>query len=60
MPGASRTRGTIDGASICELEHRSAVRTHVRYMLALFAGLLLIICIPEISRALPRFAGLIR
>ena len=35
-------------------------RTYVPYMLALFAGLLLIICIPEISLALPRFAGLIR
>jgi C4-dicarboxylate transporter DctM subunit len=29
-------------------------------MLALFAGLLLIICIPQISLALPRLAGLIR
>jgi C4-dicarboxylate transporter DctM subunit len=35
-------------------------RTYVPYMLALFAGLLLIIVIPEISLALPRFAGLIR
>jgi tripartite ATP-independent transporter DctM subunit len=35
-------------------------RTYVPYMLALFAGLLLIICIPEISLALPRLAGLIR
>src|SRR6201995_4767264 len=35
-------------------------RTYVPYMLALFVGLLLIICIPEISLALPRFAGLIR
>jgi C4-dicarboxylate transporter DctM subunit len=29
-------------------------------MLALFTGLLLIICIPEISLTLPRLAGLIR
>jgi len=36
------------------------VRTYVPYMLALFAGLLLIICIPEISLTLPRLAGLIR
>ena len=35
-------------------------RTYVPYMLALFAGLLLIICIPEISLTLPRLAGLIR
>jgi C4-dicarboxylate transporter DctM subunit len=35
-------------------------RTYTPYMLALFAGLLLIICIPEISLALPRLAGLIR
>ncbi len=33
-------------------------RTYVPYMLALFAGLLLIICIPEISLTLPRLAGL--
>jgi C4-dicarboxylate transporter DctM subunit len=35
-------------------------RTYVPYMLALFAGLVLIICIPEISLTLPRIAGLIR
>jgi TRAP-type C4-dicarboxylate transport system permease large subunit len=35
-------------------------RTYLPYMLALFAGLLLIICIPEISLTLPRLAGLIR
>jgi C4-dicarboxylate transporter DctM subunit len=35
-------------------------RTYVPYMLALFAGLLLIICIPEISLTLPRLAGLVR
>jgi tripartite ATP-independent transporter DctM subunit len=35
-------------------------RTYVPYMLALFAGLLLIICIPEISLTLPRLAGLIK
>ena len=34
--------------------------TYVPYMLALFAGLLLIICIPEISLTLPRLAGLIK
>jgi len=35
-------------------------RTYIPYMLALFAGLLLIICIPDISLTLPRLAGLIR
>jgi len=35
-------------------------RTYVPYMLALFAGLFLIICIPAISLTLPRLAGLIR
>jgi tripartite ATP-independent transporter DctM subunit len=35
-------------------------RTYIPYMLALFAGLILIICIPEISLTLPRLAGLIR
>ena len=35
-------------------------RTYLPYMLALFVGLLLIICIPEISLTLPRLAGLIR
>ena len=35
-------------------------RTYTPYMLALFAGLLIIICIPEISLTLPRLAGLIR
>src|SRR6201996_1167714 len=35
-------------------------RTYLPYMLALFVGLLLIICIPEISLTLPKAAGLIR
>src|ERR1700732_145206 len=35
-------------------------RTYLPYMLALFAGLLLIICIPAISLTLPRLAGLIK
>ena len=33
--------------------------TYLPYMFALFVGLLLIICIPEISLTLPRLAGLI-
>jgi hypothetical protein len=40
--------------------NRYHFRHHVPYMLALFAGLLLIICIPEISLTLPRLAGLIK
>jgi TRAP-type C4-dicarboxylate transport system permease large subunit len=35
-------------------------RTYIPYMAALFVGLILIICIPEISLTLPRLAGLIR
>ena len=35
-------------------------RTYVPYMLAPFAGLLSIICIPDIGLTLPRLAGLIR
>jgi C4-dicarboxylate transporter DctM subunit len=35
-------------------------RNYVPYLLALAAGLVLIICIPEISLALPRAAGLMR
>jgi C4-dicarboxylate transporter DctM subunit len=34
--------------------------TYVPYMLALVVGLVLIICVPEISLTLPRIAGLIR
>jgi len=34
--------------------------TYVPYVCALLFGLLVIICVPEISLALPRLAGLIR
>jgi C4-dicarboxylate transporter DctM subunit len=44
-------------ANLTVAEH---FRTYIPYMLALFAGLILIICIPEISLTLPRLAGLIR
>ena len=47
----------IDTSNLSVGQH---FRTYVPYMLALFAGLLLIICIPEISLTLPRLAGLIR
>ncbi|HVY15104.1 MAG TPA: TRAP transporter large permease [Rhodopila sp.] len=36
------------------------VRAYVPYLLALLAGLMLIICVPEFSLFLPRSAGLIR
>jgi C4-dicarboxylate transporter DctM subunit len=35
-------------------------RSYVPYLLALFVGLMLIICVPEFSLFLPRSAGLIR
>ena len=35
-------------------------RTYVPYLLALAVGLILIICFPEISLALPRLAGLVK
>ncbi len=35
-------------------------RTYIPYLLALFTGLVLIICFPEVSLMLPRLAGLIR
>jgi tripartite ATP-independent transporter DctM subunit len=35
-------------------------RTYIPYLLALFTGLVLIICFPEISLMLPRLSGLIR
>jgi len=44
-------------ANLTVAEH---FRTYIPYMLALFAGLILIICIPGISLTLPRLAGLIR
>jgi C4-dicarboxylate transporter DctM subunit len=35
-------------------------RNYVPYLCALVVGLVLIICIPEISLALPRAAGLVK
>jgi len=52
--------GLLMALRFANLSVAQQFRTYVPYMLALFAGLLLIICIPEISLALPRFAGLIR
>jgi C4-dicarboxylate transporter DctM subunit len=52
--------GLLMALRFARLNVGSHFRTYVPYMLALFAGLLLIICIPEISLTLPRLAGLIR
>ena len=52
--------GLLMALRFANLSVAQHVRTYVPYMLALFAGLLLIICIPEISLTLPRLAGLIR
>ena len=58
---AADGRRAIDGAALRQSRASAQhFRTYVPYMLALFAGLLLIICIPEISLTLPRLAGLIR
>jgi tripartite ATP-independent transporter DctM subunit len=52
--------GLLMALRFARLSVAQQFRTYLPYMLALFVGLLLIICIPEISLALPRFAGLIR
>jgi C4-dicarboxylate transporter DctM subunit len=52
--------GLLMALRFAKLSVAEHFRTYVPYMLALFAGLLLIICIPEISLTLPRLAGLIR
>src|SRR6266478_5625273 len=52
--------GLLMALRFAKLSVGQRFRTYVPYMLALFAGLLLIICIPEISLTLPRMAGLIR
>jgi C4-dicarboxylate transporter DctM subunit len=44
-------------ANITVFQH---IRYYWPYMMALFAGLLLIICFPEISLILPRSAGFVR
>jgi hypothetical protein len=55
--GAGGTPSPLHFANLNGGQH---FRTHLPYMLAPFAGLLLIICIPEISLTLPRLARLIR
>jgi C4-dicarboxylate transporter DctM subunit len=52
--------GLLMALRFADLNVAQHFRTYVPYMLALFAGLLLIICIPAISLTLPRLAGLIR
>ena len=52
--------GLLMALRFADLNVAQHFRTYVPYMLALFVGLLLIICIPAISLTLPRLAGLIR
>jgi C4-dicarboxylate transporter DctM subunit len=52
--------GLLMALRFARLSVAQQFRTYLPYMLALFVGLLLIICIPEISLTLPRLAGLIR
>ena len=58
--GAEVAGGTPSQRRFVNLNVGQHFRTDVPYMLALLAGLLLIIRIPEISLTLPRLAGLIR
>jgi tripartite ATP-independent transporter DctM subunit len=52
--------GLLMALRFADLSVAEHFRTYVPYLLALGAGLILIICIPEISLTLPRVAGLIR
>src|SRR5271154_6702002 len=52
--------GLLMALRFADLSVSEHFRTYLPYMLALSLGLLLIICIPEISLTLPRLAGLIR
>ena len=52
--------GLLMALRFAEVSVWQHARTYWPYLLALLAGLLLIICIPELSLLLPRKAGLIR
>jgi C4-dicarboxylate transporter DctM subunit len=52
--------GLLMALRFADLSVGEHFRTYVPYLFALAAGLVLIICIPEISLALPRLAGLVR
>jgi tripartite ATP-independent transporter DctM subunit len=52
--------GLLMALRFADLSVAEHFRTYVPYLLALGAGLILIICIPEISLTLPRIAGLIK
>jgi C4-dicarboxylate transporter DctM subunit len=52
--------GLLMALRFADLSVAEHFRTYVPYLLGLGIGLVLIICVPEISLALPRFAGLIR
>ncbi len=52
--------GLLMALKFADLTVGQHFRTYVPYMMALFAGLAIIICVPEISLTLPRLAGMIR
>src|SRR5690349_8159813 len=52
--------GLLMALKFANLSVGQQFKTYVPYMLALFIGLVIIICIPEITLGLPRLAGLIR
>jgi C4-dicarboxylate transporter DctM subunit len=52
--------GLLMALRFADLSAGEHFRTYLPYLFALGVGLLLIICIPEISLALPRLAGLVR
>src|SRR5262249_35650474 len=52
--------GLLIALRVSELRVGEHFRNYVAYLCALVVGLVLIICIPEISLTLPRVAGLVR
>ena len=52
--------GLLMALRFAKLSVGQHARSYMPYLLALFVGLMLIICIPELSLFLPRSAGLIR
>jgi C4-dicarboxylate transporter DctM subunit len=52
--------GLLVALRFAKISVKRHAKTYLPYMLALFIGLLLIICIPELSLFLPRRAGFVR
>jgi len=52
--------GLLMALKFADLSVGEHFRTYLPYICALLIGVVLIICIPEISLTLPRLAGLIR